>query len=85
MMDKIVTLEDNKNYVILDETVLQDIKYYYGLRLNNQEEPTNNYIFFCEYIDGENTYLAPVEEDNIKELLLTAFTINFIGKVYDEI
>ena len=85
MVDKIVELENNKSYVILDETLLGDNKYYFGLRLNENEEPTNNYLFFEEFKDEVNTFLTPIENENMKELLLTAFTVNFLDKVYDEV
>lgn len=84
MIDKIVELENNKSYVLLEETVLNNTKYYFGLRLEN-EEPTNNYLFFEETIEGSDTFLAPVEEEDMKGLLLTVFTVNFLDKVYDEV
>ena len=76
MVDKIVELENDKSYVILDETILNNIKYYYGLRLNDKEEPTNNYLFFEETIENNDAYLTPIEDNNVKNLLLTLFTIN---------
>lgn len=85
MVDKIVELENNKNYVILDETLLNNVKYYFGLRLNEKEEPTNNYLFFEESMEGSDTFLTPVEDEDMKGLLLTAFTVNFLDKVYDEV
>lgn len=85
MVDKIVELENNKSYVILDETLLNNIKYYFGLRLNENEEPTNNYLFFEETRDGETIFLTPIENEDMKGLLLTAFTVNFLDKVYDEV
>ena len=39
MVDKIVELEDNRSYVILDKTELDNKVYYYGLRLDDKEEP----------------------------------------------
>ncbi len=85
MLDKIIELENNKSYVILDETLLDNMKYYFGLRLDANEEPTNNYLFFEEFKEGVNTFLTPIEEDDMKGLLLTAFTVNFLDKVYDEV
>jgi len=85
MLDKIVELENNKSYVMLDETVLNNIKYYLGLRLDQNEEPTNNYLFFEETLEGDNTFLTPIENEDMKGLLLTAFTVNFLDKVYDEV
>lgn len=85
MVDKIVELENNKSYVILDETLLNNIKYYFGLRLNDNEEPTNNYLFFEGFKEGNDTFLTPIEDEDMKGLLLTAFTVNFVGKAYDEV
>lgn len=85
MVDKIVELENNNSYVLLDETLLNDTKYYFGLRLDKNEEPTNNYLFFEESKEGNDTFLAPVEDENEKKLLVTAFTVNFLDKVYDEV
>jgi len=85
MLDKIVELENNNSYVLLDETLLNNIKYYFGLRVNENEEPTNNYLFFEETKEGNDTFLAPVEDEDEKKLLVTAFTVNFLDKVYDEV
>ena len=85
MVDKIIELENNKKYIILDEKILADVKYYFGLRLNDKEEPTNNYLFFEETKFLDDTFLTPVEDDQLKGILLTTFTINYIDKVYDEV
>lgn len=85
MVDKIVELENEKSYVILDETILDNNKYYFGLRINKDEEPTNNYLFFKEFKDNIDTYLIPIEDESMKKLLTTAFTVNFLDKVYDEV
>ena len=85
MVDKIVELENNKSYAIIDETIIDNNKYYFGLRLNDKDEPTNNYLFFTEDKDNNDVYLTPVNDENIKKMLLTAFTVNFLDKVYDEV
>lgn len=85
MVDKIVELENNKSYVILEETLLNNIKYYFGLRLGQNEMPTDNYLFFEESKEGDDTFLTPIEDEDMKGLLLTAFTVNFLDKVYDEV
>lgn len=83
MVDKIVELENEKKYLVLDEKNVNNINYYYGLRLDKNEEPTNNYLFFKEIKDGDDVYLLPVEDENIKGILLTTFTINYLDKIYD--
>lgn len=85
MVNKIIELENDKKYVILDEKNLDNINYYFGLRLNSNKEPTNSYLFFQEVINGKDTYLIPVENEDMKGVLLTSFTINYLDKVYDEV
>ena len=85
MVDKIVELENNKSYAIIDETIIDNNKYYFGLRLNDKDEPTNNYLFFNEDKYDKDIYLTPVNDENMKAMLLTAFTVNFLDKVYDEV
>lgn len=86
MIDKIIELENNKKYVLLDEKILNNVKYYFALRLDEQEEPTNNYLFFEETKLDNDTFLSPIdEEDDMKGILLTAFTVNYLDKVYDEV
>ena len=84
MVDKIVELENNEKYVILDEKELNNIKYYYGLKLNRKEEPTDDYLFFEETKDGKDVYLLPVDDDEVNKLLLTAFTINYLDMASKE-
>ena len=83
MVDKIVELENEKKYLVLDEKNVNNINYYYGLRLDKNEEPTNNYLFFKEIKDGDDVYLLPVEDEKIRGILLTTFTINYLDKIYD--
>lgn len=85
MVDMIVELENDNKYLILDETILKNVKYYYGLRLDLNEEPTNNYLFFEESKVFDDVFLLPIENNEIKELLLTNFTVNFLDKVYDKV
>lgn len=85
MVDKIVTLENDNSYLILEETLLDNKKYYFGLRLDDKDEPTNNYLFFEENVSNNNTYLTSIEDSGMKGLLLTSFTVNLLDKVYDEV
>ena len=81
MVDKIITLSNQKKYLILDETNIDNKKYYLALRLEN-DKPTNNYLYFEEMA---NDNLKPVNNEAIRETLLTSFTVNYIDKVYDEV
>ena len=75
MVDKIVELENNKNYAILDETIIDNNKYYFGLRLNDKDEPTNNYLFFSEYKDNNDNADKPPDINPIFGCSLYKFLI----------
>jgi len=83
MVDKIVELENGNSYVILDKKELDNRMFYYGLRLAANDEPTKNYLFFEEIKSEEDIYLSPIVDEDLKRLLLTSFTINYLDKVYD--
>jgi len=83
MKDKIVQLDDDRNYVILDSVNTGDRVFYYALRLDSNDEPTNNYLFFEEFKDGEDIFLDPVTDDSLKDMLFGAFTLNFVDIMYD--
>ena len=83
MVDKVVELDDDKNYLILDSTKLENVNYYYAVRLDENDDPTNHFLFFEESLDEGNTYFTPVEDEATKGLLLTVFTVNLLDKVYD--
>lgn len=81
MLDKIITLDNKKKYLIIDETIIDNTKYYLAILLENNK-PSNKYLYF-EEIDNNN--LKPIIDEDIKDMLLTSFTIDYIDKAYDEI
>lgn len=83
MTDKVVELENGNKYLLLDNKILDNINYYFGLRLDKNEKPTNNYLFFEEIIDDDDTYLNPIDDEKMKDVLITAFSINYLDKIYD--
>lgn len=85
MVDNIVELDNDRKYVLLDNKLVEDTNYYFALRLDDKENPTNYYLFFEEVNDDGETFLLPVEDDETKSLLLTFFTINYLDKVYDKV
>ena len=77
MVDKIVELDDDRSYVLLDKVDLEGRVFYFALRLNDKEEPTNNYLFFEESKEDGETKLKKVVDKDEKFILLNAFAINF--------
>lgn len=83
MEEKIVELENGNSYVMLEKKVLENRIFYFALRLADNDEPTNNYLFFEEMKVEDEVGLMPVTDEDTKGLLLTAFTVDFLDKVYD--
>lgn len=83
MENKIVELENGYSYVMLDKKILENRIYYFALRLGENDEPTQNYLFFEEVNSDGEECLFPITDAETKGLLLTAFTVNYLDKVYD--
>lgn len=47
-VNDIIVLENNKNYLLLLDTVIKADKYYLAVELDNNENPTNNYVVVRE-------------------------------------
>lgn len=85
MVDKIVELENDEKYLILDSKELDSVNYYYALLLDNDENPTQEYLFFKEEKDDNDLYLLPVTDNKLEKTLITAFSINYVDKAYDNV
>lgn len=85
MIDKIVQLDNGYNYLILQDTFLDASRYFLALRLDSSNEPSNYYLFLEECLIGDDTFLLPVKDSNLKGVLLTAFSADLLDKVYDEV
>lgn len=83
MVDQIVELENGHLYLILDKTVASNRVFYFGVRLDEKEQPTNNYLFFEELKNGDETFFDIVEDEEMKGALLVAFSANYVNMAYD--
>lgn len=82
--DLIITLENGIDYVLLDDTVLDNKKYFYAVALDEKEEPTNDYKILQEIQEGNSFYVEEVEDKKLLELLIVLFTNNYVTSVEDE-
>ncbi len=82
--DLIITLEDGIDYLLLDDTVLDNKKYFYAVALDKNEEPTNDYKILAEFQEKNSFYVEEVEDKKMLELLITLFTNNYVNSVEEE-
>lgn len=80
--DTIITLEDNTMYALLEDTIIDNKKYFFAVKLDNKtKNPTTFYeIFESETEDGE-TYMNTLEDENLKQSIMIDFTNNYINSV----
>ena len=77
--DTLVTLDDNTNYALLDETIIDGKKYFFAVKVDDKTgNPTSEYEIFEEEVDGDDIYMNTLEESNFKQTILIDFTNNYM-------
>lgn len=80
--DTIITLDDNTNYALLDETIIEGKKYFFAVKIDNESQnPTTDYEIFEEEQEGEDIYMNTLEDSEFKETVLIDFTNNYMKMV----
>ena len=77
--DTIITLSNNSKYLLLDKTSIEDKNYFYAIGVKEDSSSITNEYIFIEEIQRDNKYfIKKVEDQQIKDFLLTIFTKNYI-------
>ena len=80
--DTLITLDDNTEYALLDETIIEGTKYFFAVKLDTEtKNPTTEYEIFEEEIDGDDTYMNALDESDFKQAILLDFTNNYMNMV----
>lgn len=69
-VNDIIILENNKSYLLLLDTVIKADKYYLAVELDNNENPTNNYVVVKEEKEGNDIYMEITEDPYIYSELI---------------
>lgn len=82
--ETLITLDDNTEYALLDETTIDDTKYFFAVRIDpTTKNPTTEYEVFEEEVDGEEIYMNAIDESDFKQAILLDFTNNYMNTVMD--
>ena len=79
--DTIITLEDNEIYALLDETMLENKKYFFAVRLDDKNNPTSNYEIFEQDETDDGIYMNAVDDEVLKETVMLEFSNNYIQNI----
>jgi hypothetical protein len=69
----IVTLEGNQEYLILEETKKNGVRYLYAVRVLLDETPTDEYLIFENIVKDGGEYLLPVSDKALYDELIEDF------------
>ncbi len=65
-INTIITLENNEQYMVLNQTIYEGDKYYLVMGLDqNKEIIENNVAIFKEEIEQDNVYIEKVEDSKL--------------------
>lgn len=73
-INNVITLDNNENYLLLEKAELNNINYFLAVKLNSEEEPTEEYKILEEEIENDETYVSELKDTNIINELLSSFT-----------
>lgn len=78
-IDTIIKLANNLKYLLLDETLIENKKYFYAVKLGDDElSLTKDYIFIEEIQKDGKVFVKKVSDKTTMEFLLTVFSKNYI-------
>ena len=76
----ILTLDNNKDYLILDIVTFNNNKYVYCVGIDKGEMPTNEYIYLKVIEDNADLYVAEVNDKKELEAIIALFTTNYLNE-----
>ncbi len=73
-INKIVTLGNNEEYLIIDKVLKDDKEYYYIAEVNEEgTDIKDNYKIVCATYEGDNVFLDEVIGEDKLKLILPLF------------
>ena len=82
--EDVVTLENNKDYVILDIVEFNGDKYLYVVGIDENEAPTDDYRYLRAVMEDNELYTEEVTDPNLLELIISLFTTNYLNESVNE-
>lgn len=76
---KVITLDDNKDYLLLEKIELNGKEYLYMVEVGKNDVPTSNYHFLELIHEADGDYTEEVEDKNIIEAITSLITIKYLN------
>lgn len=83
-VDSVITLENDVNCLLLEKVEYENNNYFMAVVLNEEEEPSDEYVIFKEIIENNENYVEKVEDAELFSSLIQLFTTK-IDKFVDSL
>ena len=83
-VEDIITLDDNREFLVLDIIDYEGSKYIYCVEVDEEENPKENFIFLKLGQDKDGEYVIEVKDDATINKILPIFTANYLNDKDDE-
>ena len=75
--NKIVTLENNEKYLILNKEIIDKKEFIIGIKIEN-EKYTNEFKFFIESKKNEEVLLEEIQDEELIKVIVNSYILNNI-------
>ena len=82
-VDTIITLDNDREYALLEKLDLDGKTYFFAVGIDDNEEPTGEYIFIEQTIKKNKAFIQKVIEKKLLTKLSTIVTKEFFESVED--
>ena len=83
-VDEIIELENETSYLLLLDSTIDNTNYFLAVKLNEQEESTNDYIVLKEITENNETYIQKVTDPIILSKLITEYSLDYESDYLEE-
>lgn len=83
-VDEIIDLENGTSYLLLLDSKINNNNYFLAVRLDENEEPTNDYIVLKEINENNETYTQKVTDPIILSKLIEEYSLDYEEDYVDE-
>lgn len=74
-IDDIISLENGKDYGLLLESVIDDVRYFLAVLVDKEEKPLDEYIVLEEVVEDDETYVQKINDPLILNQLMENYSL----------
>ena len=77
----IITLENNEEYLVLDQITYNNVKYIYSVRTIDNDNLTDEYLIFEVIKDNDGEYIKAIDDKKLYDELIQQFKESVSNKI----